>query len=479
MRGLLAPLGALDRRAWAVGGGVRDALLGRPVADLDLAVEGDAAASAAQLARAHRAGRFLLSRGFGAWRVQGGDLGLTVDITPLQGAGIAEDLARRDLTVNALAVPLESPDEVIDLHGGLDDLAGRRLRLVSPGALRDDPVRLLRTARLAEQLGFAIAPETAARAREDAPRVWSTSGERLADELGRIVALPAPHRAFARMDELGVLGALVPQLEESRGLEQSPYHHRDVLGHTLEVVEHVAVISADPEPFFRSRAPRVAAALGEPLADELTRGQALVLGSLLHDMAKPATRAVTPEGRVTFIGHDRLGAQMADDLMRRLRVSTRLREQVVRLVRLHLPLGFMVHRQPLSLRQIDRYLRATAPAEVEVIVLSVADRLATRGPRTSESSIARHLALAREMMDAHFALVDRGPVRPLVPGDELAKELGRPPGPWLSELLDALREEQLVGAVSSRSQTLAFARRWEAARFPGTSGRPIHGKSST
>ena len=153
--------------------------------------------------------------------------------------------------------------------------------------------------------------------------------------------------------------------------------------------------------------------------------------------------------------------------MRRLRASTRLREQVVRLVRLHLPLGFLVHRTPLSLRQIDRYLRATAPAEIEVIVLSVADRLATRGPRTSEAAVARHLALAREMMDAHLALVDRGPVRPLVPGDELAEALGRPPGPWLSELLDALREEQLVGAVRSRPQALAFARRWEAVRSSG------------
>ncbi len=467
MRRLLAPLGALDRRAWAVGGGVRDALLGRPVADLDLAVEGDAVAVAGQLARVHGAGRFLLSRGFGAWRVQGGDLGVLVDITPLQGADIADDLGRRDLTVNALAVPLDSPGEVIDLHGGLADLAGRRLRLVSVGALRDDPVRLLRTARLAEQLGFEIPSETLAQARRDSPGVWSTSGERLADELGRIAALPAPHRAFARMDELGVLGALVPQLEESRGLEQSPYHHQDVLGHTLEVVEHVAAISADPEPVFRSRAPRVAAALAEPLADELTRGQALVLAALLHDMAKPATRAVTPEGRVTFIGHDRLGAEMADDLLRRLRVSTRLREQVVRLVRLHLPLGFLVHRTPLSLRQIDRYLRATAPAEIEVMVLSVADRLATRGPRTSDSSIARHLALAREIMDVHLALVDRGPVRPLVAGDELAEILERPPGPWLSELLDALREEQLVGAVRSRPQAIAFARRWAAATSPG------------
>jgi putative nucleotidyltransferase with HDIG domain len=459
---LVAPLGPLGDRAWAVGGGVRDALLGRRVADLDVAIAGDAAAAASALARAHSATRFRLSRAFGAWRVQGGRLPYQVDITPLQGPDLDEDLGRRDLTVNALAVPVAGGSHVIDRHGGLADLEGRRLRVVRDSALADDPVRLLRLARLAEQLGFAIDPATAAAARRDAGRVWEAPGERLADELSAIVRLRHPDRAFTRLDETGVLGALVPQLEESRGLDQSAYHHADVLGHTLEVVRHTADLVADPEPVFRSLAPRVRAALAELLADELTSGQALMLPALLHDMAKPATHAVTPDGRITFMAHDRLGAEMADELMLRLRTSTRLREFVVRCVRMHLPLGFMVHRTPLSLRQIDRYLRATAPWEVEIIVLSAADRLATHGPRSTESAIRRHLVLAREVMGAHFALVDRGPIRPLLAGDEAAAALGRLRGPWLGELLDALREEQVVGAVRTREQALRFARRWSA-----------------
>ena len=383
LRALVEPLGALGPRAWAVGGGVRDALLGRGVADLDVAVDGDAAAAASALARPAGATRFRLSRAFGAWRVQGGRLPFAVDLTPLQGGSLEEDLARRDLTVNALALPAAGGG-LIDHHGGLDDLRGRRLRLVRPTALADDPVRLLRTARLAEELGFAIDRDALARGREAAGRLWDAPGERLAVELGRILRLRHPDRAWRRLDELGALAALAPELGASRGLEQSPYHHEDVLGHTLEVAQHTADLVADPEPVFRSRAARVRETLAEPLADDLTRGEALGLPALLHDMAKPATRAVTPEGRVTFMGHDRLGAEMADDLMRRLRTSARLREFVVRCVRMHLPLGFMVHRTPLSLRQIDRYLRSTAPWEVEIIVLSVADRLATRGPRTSD-----------------------------------------------------------------------------------------------
>lgn len=469
LREAVAPLAPLAGEAWAVGGGVRDALLGRPVADLDVAVAGDAAAAAARLARAHGAGRFRLSRAFGAWRVHGGRLPFAVDLTPLQGPDLESDLARRDLTVNAIAVPAPAdggrePPRTVDPHGGLRDLEARRLRLVSPEALRADPVRLLRLPRLAAQLGFAVDPVAAARARADAGALWSAPGERLADELLRIAALPRPDRAFALMAELRVLDALAPELGACRDLDQSEYHHLDVLGHTLEVVEHAARLAADPEPVFRSHAPRVAETLARPLADGLAAGQALALPALLHDMAKPATRAVTPEGRVTFMGHDRLGAEMAGALMRRLRVSTRLREFVVACVRMHLPLGFLVHRQPLSLRQIDRYLRATAPWEAEIIVLSAADRLATRGPRTSESAIRRHLVLAREVMGVHFRLADRGPLRPPVPGDALAAELGRRPGPWLGALMEALREEQVVGAVRTRDDALRFAREWSARR---------------
>ena len=186
-----------------------------------------------------------------------------------------------------------------------------------------------------------------------------------------------------------------------------------------------------------------------------------MLGALLHDMAKPATRAVTPEGRVTFMGHDRLGAEMADALMRRLHTSARLREFVVRCVRWHLPLGFMVHRTPLSLRQIDRYLRATAPSEVEIIVLSAADRLATRGPRTSQSAIDRHLVLAREVMDEHFRLVDRGPAGAArSPATSWRRPSGASPGPGWPRSWTRCARGRSVGVLRTRDQALRFARAW-------------------
>ena len=466
LRALLAPLAPVGPAGWVVGGGLRDALLQRPVADVDLALDGDAREAARLLAKAHRAARFPLSDAFGAWRVHGGDLPFTVDITPLQGGSLDADLAKRDLTVNALALPLDGGG-LVDRHGGISDLHARVLRMVGPTVLRDDPVRLVRIARLACQLGFGVDPSTRLRARMDAGEVLRPAPERVAEELRRIARLPDAWRGLEALDDLGVLGVLVPELEEGRGLEQTPYHHKDVLGHTLEVAQRVCEIRAHPDEIFRSSGPQIAEALDVSLADGLTRGEGLVFAALFHDMAKPATYAVTPDGRATFFHHDRRGAEMAGEWCLRYRTSTRFREVVVLCVRRHLALGFCVHRQPLSLRQIDRYLRSTAPAEVELLVLSVADRLATNGPRTTPPQIDRHLAVAREMARWHFTLVDRGPVRPLLNGAELAKLLAREPGRWTSTLVAALREEQVVGLVRTVEQARRFARRWADSNPPG------------
>lgn len=465
---LRAPLVALGDDAWIVGGGLRDALAGRPVADVDIAVAGDPGAAAARLARAHRASRFPLSSEFGAWRLSGGSLPMPVDITPIQGGSLYADLALRDLTVNAMAVPVVGPPEIIDPHGGQDDLAARRLRSVGASAFAADPVRILRVARLAEQLGCAVEPETARRARDATPQLWSKAPERLRDELYRMMCLPRAWQAFAQLDALGGLGALLPAWEQSRGLDQSDYHHKDVVGHTLEVVEHICALRDDPTPVFRADGAAVAEILDERLADGLMRGQVLALSGLLHDMGKPATHGQLPNGRVTFLGHDRVGADLAGTLLGRLRTATRVRDAIVMCVAQHLQLGFLVHRQPLSLRRIDGYLQLTEVAPVELILLTVADRLATRGQRTAEIQITRHLEVARQVMRAHLALRARGPIASPIPGDVLAARLGRAPGPWLAQALAAIRVEQLAGPITAQ-RAMATAVRW-LREHPGAEG---------
>jgi poly(A) polymerase len=216
---------------------------------------------------------------------------------------------------------------------------------------------------------------------------------------------------------------------------------------------------------------RVRALLAEPLADDMTRGDALRWGALLHDVAKPATRAVrTLDRRVTFIGHDTLGAELARGVFGRLRASVRLREHMAALVRHHLRLGFLVHeRQPLASDTVFTYLSACDPVEVDVTLLSVCDRLATRGAKSAEA-IEAHIALARTMLGDALRWRENGPPKPLLRGDDLAQALGIELGPRVGHLLAALMRAQYTGTVSTRDQALAFVRGLE----PGarTANRP-------
>jgi poly(A) polymerase len=179
---------------------------------------------------------------------------------------------------------------------------------------------------------------------------------------------------------------------------------------------------------------------------------------LLHDVGKPSTRGMRPDGRVTFIGHDAVGEEMVRALCRRLRTSERLSRFLEGLTRHHLMLGFMVRDRPLSRRRVYRYLARTSPVEVEVTLLSCADRLATRG-RNADVAIAAHLELARELMAEALDWRARGPPQPPLRGDELAAELGLEPGPELGRLLDELAEATFAGEVAGRAQAVEHARR--------------------
>src|SRR3954451_6553784 len=257
------------------------------------------------------------------------------------------------------------------------------------------------------------------------------------------------------MEAYGLTQVVLPELSALRGVEQSHYHHLDVHDHTLAVLDAVALLQADPVAAGLDA--EVRELLAEPLSDELTRGQALRWAALLHDAAKPQTRDVLPNGRVTFMGHDVDGAQLAHAVLRRLRSSQRMRDYVAALVMHHLAAGFLVHERPLDRRTVWRYLRATQPYSPDITIFTVADRLATRG-RNAEPAIAAHLEVARELLAAARAEDAAGTRVPLVRGDELVREADVPAGPRLGAILAQLEEDRYAGVVSTRDEALARAR---------------------
>ena len=451
--------------AWLVGGAVRDRVLGRVATDFDVVVAGDPEIAARSVARAAgRAACFELSHDFGAWRVVARDSSWQLDVERMRGGDLAADLALRDFTVNAIAEPLAG-GAAIDPLGGLGDLAAGRLRMVAEGAFADDPLRVLRLVRTVVELELEPDGDTLAAAARHAGALAGVSPERVFAELNRILSSDHASGGFELMARLGAGATVLPELEALRGVEQNRFHHLDVHGHTLEVLDRTSELTAASD----AAAPALAAlgassdaataVLAEPLADGLTRGQALRWGALLHDAAKPLTHEVRgADGRVTFIGHDVAGAELAREVLGRLRSSERLASHVAALVRNHLRLGFLVHEpQPLARRTMYRYLRTCEPVEVDVTVLSIADRLATRG-ENSERAIAAHLTLADQVLAAAIAWHREPRPEPLVRGDELARELEIAPGPQLGTLLESIAEARYAGELDGREDAIAHAR---------------------
>ena len=442
---------------WIVGGALRDALHGGAgVPDLDLiATDGDAGGIARAVAKHARCSSFPLSEQFGAWRVVGD--GWLCDVTPMQGSSIEDDLRQRDFTVNAMAMPLPGGD-LTDPLGGRRDVEARILRLVDPGAYDRDRLRPLRLIRFATELGFQPDSATAEATREWGPHVTDAAGERIYAELRRVVVAPRVVEGLHLASELKVLGAVLPELDALHGIEQSHFHHLDVYDHTIEVLQSLERITSDLAAYFGDDAEELRRELDAPLGDELTRGEALRFAALFHDIGKAETRGTTESGRVTFMGHDALGADMVRGICARLRASERVREFLAQITRNHLVLGFLVHERPLSPRTVYRYLKRCSPIEVEVTLLTCADRIATRG-KNADAAIEAHLQLARELMSAALSWRSDGPPPALLRGDELAHQLGIEPGPDLGRLIAELEEASYAGEVKSADQAVEYARR--------------------
>jgi poly(A) polymerase len=422
------------------------------VGDVDLAVRGPVDCLATLLADELGGAVYPVSERFATYRVvlpEG-----HVDLAPLRAATLEDDLRARDFTVDAMALAVEegvgeaapgaTARRLIDPLGGAGDLDERRLRLCAPDTFISDPVRVIRFARLRHGLGLEPVAEAEQQAREAAPALANVSGERLEQELTALLGLAgvAAADAIRELDDRGALAVVLPEVAATRGVTQNPYHHRDVFEHTLETLTYLAGIVAQlggPAPLASP------AELG--LADAVPLAP-LAWALLLHDIGKPAARDVDPEtGLARFWYHDEIGERMVGDVARRLRFSRRFEQYLKVLVRHHLRLGFLVREQPLSRRALARFRRAVEPYVFEAVVVSLADRVATRGEQTSAKSIARHFRLAREVWEGLPPPAPR-----LLDGDDVMRLLGVPPGPVVGSALSALREEVEAGEVTTRDE---------------------------
>jgi len=460
--------------AYLTGGFVRDLLLSRSAGDLDISISGDPLEIGPRLAEELGGTYFPLDRKRRHARITLPGGSTSIDLLPMRGS-IDDDLRLRDFTVGALAADLAalaagSGALIIDPTGGLGDLDKQIVRAVSEKALLDDPLRLLRGVRLAVQLGFDVEPKTTEMIREHAASVRLAAPERQRDELVLILGASQAAQALRLLEEVGLLAELMPELDVMRGVEQPKEHQWDVFGHSIEAVHALDWLIADSPPASKRDAalwrelreqlswwPEMESRWHDELSPGIGRSTVLKLAALLHDIGKPATKSVDPDGRIRFFGHSAAGSGIAGSVLKRLRLPTRVVDHVTAMIDAHLRPLLMAREGAPSRRALYRFFRDTGDAGVDTLFLSLADHLATVGPRVTTDGWRRHVAVVGYILAGSLQQPEPSGQHTLINGDELMAELAIGPGALVGELLEAIAEAQAAGEVGTREEAIELA----------------------
>ena len=472
------------RPAWLVGGFVRDRLLGRDNHDLDLIVPEGGIRLARAVAAAFRGASFVLDDVRDVGRAIVSDPtgeSLDVDVARLRVPDLLDDLALRDFTVNAIALDINTAaaePALFDPFDGRADLSRRLLRAVTEAAFRDDPLRMLRGVRMVAELGFRIEDATYSLIRRDAPLIQLVSGERVRDELMRILTAPGAWQHLRLLAALDLLRHTLPESTAQRGVAQSAPHYQDVFDHSRSVLAHLEGIYAllwpesnytPPQPVPDD--PTVVAAEAEwadvaatlaPYADDLRAHLALPLASghmrrdllmwaaVTHDWGKPAKRTENDAGQAHFYDHDRWGALLAEARLQALKLSGDEVAYVARLTDLHMRPAHLAHDFPPTPKAIYHYFRAADTTGPDCALLGVADLMAVPARALDSETRQRRFATTRMLLDAFFRDYPRSvSPAPLLNGRQVMAELGLKPGPRIGAILEGLREAQATGKVST------------------------------
>jgi putative nucleotidyltransferase with HDIG domain len=437
---------------WLVGGPVRDALLNRPCHDWDFVCR-HARRIALGFSRRLHATFIVLDEQNRIYRLVLPDK-VTLDFAEMQGKNIAEDLARRDLTINAMARMFPSGD-VIDPFGGRRDLKKKIIRAVSEKAFLDDPLRLLRAFRFQAQFEFTIEPRTLRWLKKHRARLPEVSAERIREELLRLWKQPGSSATLRRMDRVGLLSVIFPEVEASRRTAVRYYGKGGVLEHAFETVENLEWILA------KSRAgmePRPYDAYLNNLIGGYPCSAWLKWAAFLHDIGKPATAKVI-KGRLRFFEHEHVGADLAQAVGRRLRCSRQEVQLLALWVRNHMRLGNLAAAARVTDKAYARYFRDLGEAGVGMVLISLADHYTYLSRRRWGKGKDPVEVMGRRLLRSYFE--DRPRILPprLINGHDVMRELKIKPGPLIGRLLEKIQDAQIEGEVRTPDEALCWVRR--------------------
>jgi tRNA nucleotidyltransferase/poly(A) polymerase len=449
---------------YLVGGSVRDLLIGVPdVKDIDLLMPSGSEDVARAFADRIGGSFFFLDEERKVTRVVKKHEAAGVvqfDFTNFEGPDLAADLARRDFTINAMAVDVRgflstnSLDGLVDLLNGREDIRRKLIRAADPKVLDDDPLRLLRAVRFAATFGFSIEERTACYIRDRADLVARPSAERIRDELFQILSVPGAGGHLLLMESLGLLRNLLPELGPLKDFAPGKHHLYDIFTHSLRSADYVDSVVEKLPTLTPEHAATVTAHLDQELEQYVTRKAALRFACLLHDSAKAETYSRDDIGDIHFFGHDAVGADKALLICQRFRLSSDTSSMVSRLIRHHMRTLNLATPGGPSRRALYRYCRDLKDAVPESIVLSLADAKATSEVMPAEGFTDTQ-KIAGQILDYYYGKFLKTEAKPFVTGKDLIAR-GMQAGPKFREILDDIKERQAEGTLKDRQEALEY-----------------------
>lgn len=418
---------------YLVGGAIRDFLLDRSPKDYDFVLEDFCHSFLKQLGATFQTSYFPMGKGKERVFRLVKD-GKTLDFTVMVGK-MEDDLLRRDFTVNAIAY---SPTKrrFYAPQKALEDLKSRRIELLSPKAILEDPLRILRALRYSATLGFDLSTRTVEEIKRQKGLLCRVAPERILMELDDIFLSEAPERALRPMAQWGLLVELFPEMAPLCGLEQGEHHRQDAFDHSVEVTIKALEIARRGAPF--------------PFCFAEDDRLVLAYGALFHDLGKPATREVDEEGRVHFYGHPKVSRELAARIMKRYPFPNRRRERVLKLVENHMRPLTLMKGEPTE-RALRRLLNHMGEDIRTLLVLGLAELEAKDG---GDEEMEQYRKLSERILE----LMRREDVidpAPLLRGKDLL-EMGYSPGPRLGEILREVRRRQIDGELKTKEEALRF-----------------------
>lgn len=440
-------------RAYLVGGMVRNLVLGVPAPpDYDFVIEADPEAFSRRVSGLMKGSSFPLDEENGVWRVVAKKKykTVTIDFSVLkEGMMITDDLAKRDFSINAMAVPLDDLGSILDPMGGIKDAGDRLIRAASENVFTSDPLRSLRAFRLSGQYGLGIEKATLALILESAPLLASVAAERIREELVMVFASDAPSVIIRGLYQAGLMQIIMP--------ETAIWHDvkgYDLLSHALKTVSEAEKILRSVDecgfPFhekLRGHFSRSVGTVKRPVFFKMT--------AFLHDTGKPVVITVE-EGRPRFIGHDFEGSRIIKDAMMRLRFSKKFSTELSLMVRNHHRVFILAGLGERTGRTKGHFFRAAGDSlGVDLLLLALADARATRGGEDPEL-----FNIVKEMLEFYYSVYTLKKPKPLLTGDEVMRIFKVSQGPVVGRILKKLSEGLEAGVIRDKKGAVAFVRDW-------------------